>query len=213
MRLGEGSGLALSPDGRWALTLHFGPPQRLLLYPTGVGDSTSLPRGGIETYGSGGWLPDGRGIVFSGSERGHARRTYLQDIAGGLPRPISPEGIEGSKVSPDGRTVAALSRDGGLFLCPLSGDSARFVGRLQRNERIAGWTSDGGSLYVTQRGIWMSVSRLDLRTGARSPWRTFSLSDAAGIEVHYANIPPDGRGYSYSYLRYLGTLYLVEGLK
>jgi Tol biopolymer transport system component len=38
VRLGEGAACALSPDGRWALAIHFGPPHRLLLMPTGAGE-------------------------------------------------------------------------------------------------------------------------------------------------------------------------------
>jgi hypothetical protein len=77
VRLGEGSGCSLSPDGKWALAVHYGPPQRLLLLPTSVGDSTSLVRGKIDKYYDARWLPDGSRIVFAASEAGQAQRSYI----------------------------------------------------------------------------------------------------------------------------------------
>jgi hypothetical protein len=85
VELGDGRGLALSPDGRWALVLRMAIPRHLALIPTGVGDTTSLPRGPIEAYGRAGWLPDGRQIVFSGVEAAGKWRSYIQDIAGRAP--------------------------------------------------------------------------------------------------------------------------------
>ena len=41
-----------------------------------------------------GWLPDGRHIAFIGAEKGQDGRCYVQDIDGGLPRPITPQGDE-----------------------------------------------------------------------------------------------------------------------
>jgi hypothetical protein len=42
IRLGEGSGLSLSPDGKWALARLNVSPSPLLLYPTGVGEIKPL---------------------------------------------------------------------------------------------------------------------------------------------------------------------------
>lgn len=64
VRLGQGAGCALSPDGRWALTVNYGPPHRLVHMPTGPGDTLSLPRGQVETYQSASYLPDGRSYAY-----------------------------------------------------------------------------------------------------------------------------------------------------
>ncbi|MFZ1945929.1 MAG: protein kinase [bacterium] len=213
VKLGEAGIGSLSPDGRWAAAIHFGPPQRLLLLPTGSGDTTSLSRGQIEAYQSVDWFPDGTHVVFVGSEPGRDRRTYLQDLLGGLPQPLTEEGIAGTEVSPDGRFVLATSGDGRLFVCPLNGDSARYVTRLMPGEGQPQWAADGNSAYLGTVGTSMRVSRIDLATGQRTPWKTFSMPDSTGVFAFRVCLTPDGRGYACSYARYLSDLYLVDGLE
>jgi Tol biopolymer transport system component len=214
-KLGEGHACSLSPDGRWALAIHFGPPHRLLLLPTGVGDSTSLPRGGIERYYAAGWLADGKRVVFVGSERGRARRTYVQEVARGLPRPITPEALEGVVTSPDGRFVAAISVDRRIHLCPIDGGELRVIGESPQGEVILRWSADGRSLLVgTTTGRTTVISRLDLRTGTRTLWKTLAAPVTAGASVYpILCITPDGRSYAYNYVNKLDELYVVEGLK
>jgi WD40 repeat protein len=213
VRLGEGHACSLSPDGKWALAIHWGPPQRLLLLPTGAGESTSLPPGQIEKYYDARWMPDGKSIVLAGSEAGHAQRTYIQDLKGGLPSPITAEGIAGTRASPDGRSVAAVSADQALYVCPVNGGSPRLVMQLLPNEQPIQWTPDGRSVYVGLFGPSLSVDRIELGTGRRVPWRTFSLPNPAGVGIWTMALTPDGRSYAYSYGRILDDLYLVDGLK
>jgi len=47
VRLGDGDGPRLSPDGKWALTILFTPPQ-LAPLPTGAGETRQLGRGPID---------------------------------------------------------------------------------------------------------------------------------------------------------------------
>src|SRR5260370_35383702 len=59
VRLGDGAGGKLSPDGKWALTVLLTPPQ-LMLLPVGAGDPSYLPRSPIEEDGYPATLfPDG----------------------------------------------------------------------------------------------------------------------------------------------------------
>jgi eukaryotic-like serine/threonine-protein kinase len=213
VRLGEGSACSLSPDGRWALAIHFGPPHRLLLLPTGSGDSTSLPRGNIDKYYDARWLPDGSSIVISASEAGHAQRTYIQDLQGGRPRPLTPEGLAGTRPSPDGRFVAAVSGDQHLYACPTNGGEPKVVAELLNNEQPLQWTPDGRFLYVGRATDSLDVSQIELASGKRKPWRKFTLPDPAGGWYVGIVLTPDGRSYAYTYARNLDDLYLVDGLK
>jgi Tol biopolymer transport system component len=213
VRLGEGLACALSPDGRWALAIHYGPPQRLILLPTGTGESTSLPRGAIEKYLSAAWLPDGKSVVFVGAEAGHAWRSYAQDLQGGLPRPITPEEIVGTLVSPDGHLLAAVSKERQLLAYPMAGGTPQVVTQLLADEKVFQWTSDGRALYVGKRGTTMSVSRIERDTGRRELWRTFTVADPAGVQIYGLVLTPDGRSYAYTYCCVLDDLYLVEGLR
>jgi len=214
-KLGEGQAWELSPDGRWALAVYLGPPQRLMLLPTGAGDSTSLPRGGIENYYRAGWLPDGKRVFFTGSERGRAQRVYVQDVGSGPPRPMTPENFAGAVASPDGQFVAAMSADRRIQLRPVDGGEPRVIADSPPGEVILQWSADGRSLLVgSTRGRTTVISRLDLRTGGRTPWKTLTVPATAGTWMWQpVTITPDGQNYAYTYLSKLDDLYLVKGLK
>lgn len=154
VRLGEGSGCALSPDGRSALTVHYGPPHRLVLIPTGAGDTLSLPRGRVETYQqSASWLPDARRVVFVGAERGRPQRAWIQELPRGLPRPVTPEGIAGGLATdPDGKWVAAVTPDSMLTLFSLETGSPRRVAKLAPDQEVVQWSADGRTLFVSRGG-------------------------------------------------------------
>jgi hypothetical protein len=59
-----------------------------------------------------------------------------------------------------------------------------------------------------------SVSRLDLATGEKKPWRELLPPDSVGVQG-VADIigTPDGKAYAYSYYRRLSELFVVEGLR
>jgi hypothetical protein len=213
VRLGEGFACTLSPDAKWALAIHYGPPHRLVLLPTGTGESRALPRGQIEKYLNARWRPDGTGIVFIGSEAGQAWRTYTQDVMGGLPRPITPEEVVGTIVSPDGRFLAAISKEQQLYAYPITGGNPQLIAKLLPDESVLQWASDGRSLYIGRRGTSMGVNRIELGTGRRVSWRTFNPPDPAGASFFNAVLTPDGRSYAYTYCCVLDDLYLVSGLK
>jgi Tol biopolymer transport system component len=63
VKLGEGVGFALSPDGKWVLAstpLESGKAARLFLLPTGPGQQRVLAGGGFIGYTWGAWRPTGR---------------------------------------------------------------------------------------------------------------------------------------------------------
>src|SRR4029453_14909943 len=70
VRLGEGGGVALSPDGQWAAVQVGHEKRTLTLYPTGAGEKRHLPIGDLETQGGGTFLRDGKGLVFTATEPG-----------------------------------------------------------------------------------------------------------------------------------------------
>ena len=115
VRLGEGFAYGLSPDGKWALVIPEFQASRLILLPTGAGESRSLANdGGLKfarRYGAN-WRPDGKSVVFTAAAPDRPLRIYMQDIAGGKPVPVSPEGVRmlatGNFVSPDGKFVDRL---------------------------------------------------------------------------------------------------------
>lgn len=215
IRLSEGLGLALSPDGKWALTRPNITPARLLLQPTGVGEAQPLSHDSINHL-LGRWLPDGKRLVFSGNEPGHGFRFYVESPDEGKPRPISPEGVNPLVVmSPKGDFVASVGPDGNIYLYPIAGGEPVRVSGTQPGEAPTGWSGDGRSIYVFRFGeIPAKVFELELSTGKRKLWKELVPADAAGIDtIRGISVTPDARAYIYGYIRTLSDLYLVEGLK
>src|SRR5262249_38694550 len=125
VRLGSGLGTSLSRDGNWALSVVPDSPGELLLLPTGARTPRSLPRGSLAQYDWAEWFPDGQKVAIAGREARGGTRVWVQDVAGGVPRAIGPEGVEaaftGLIVSPDGKQVVARSAATGLTAFPVDG--------------------------------------------------------------------------------------------
>jgi len=218
VRLGQGRALGLSLDAAWALA---DTAQSLVLLPVGAGTPKTLPATGM-THHTAAWFPDGRRILLVANEPGKGSRLYVQDISGGEPRPITPEGVSfargaggGSPVSPDGTLVAARSPDRRVLLYPVQGGDPRPVPGIVPEEYVIRWTPDGRGLYAYRpTEMPTRVFIVDIETGRRVLWRALAPRDPSGVEVlSPILVSGDGRAYVYSHLRQLDELYLVEGLK
>ena len=219
VRLGDGQAFALSPDGSMALTMSLGPPPELVLLPTGAGEPVRIRNDGIRNYEAMDWMPDGRQIVFAGSAAGQGVRCYIQDIEGGEPRPITPEGNRfglGQKaVSPDGEWIAAERVGGPPSLFPVGGGEAQRIPGVEPRDNFVAWSADGRSIFVSpELEVPRTVHRINLATGKRASWRVFAPADLVGVINTYSiQISADERSYCYSYARNISDLYLVEGLR
>jgi len=216
VRLGEGNSEALSPDGKFVISIPITRPYRMVLLPTGAGQPRRL-EGGVEVH-SARWFPDGKRILFEGDEPGRGTRLFVQDLAGGGPRAITPEGVRlfvGREVSSDSRFVAAIGPDQKAYVYPVDGGQPKPVLGWGDNDELCGWTDDTRGLFVYAHGeIPAKVFRLDLATGKRLPWKEVLPADTAGVVTIVPLLfTPDGRSYVYSYPRILSQLYVGEGLQ
>jgi len=219
VRLGEGEGLALSPDGKWVLSalVRFDPAP-LVLLPTGVGEPKPFPKDSVNHDASpAAFLPDGRRIVFTGHEQARGRRTWVQDLEGGKARAITPEGVVGTVVSPDGRLVAARGPDQKVALYPVDGGPPQAVEGFEPNDVLLRWSPDQKFVYAgsgNRRLLTARVYRIEVSTGRRETWKEFSLPDPTGVNgVSCSAITPDGKTFIFSYSQSLSDLYIVDGLK
>jgi eukaryotic-like serine/threonine-protein kinase len=216
VRLGDGLSLALSPDGKWALSSRGDNQADLFLLSTGPGDPRPLPGHNI-VHGSACWFSDGRRILVSGTETNHGSRLYVQDIDVDKITAVTPEGTNGLSfaLAPDGSSVAAIGPDDKGYLFPIPSGDPQLIKGLQPGEVPVAWTTDGHSLYVYRGGDLPSkVYRLEVATGNRTLWKELMPPDPSGVEFVGPVLPtPDGKSYVYGYRRLLSDLYLVEGLK
>jgi Tol biopolymer transport system component len=216
VRLGEGQALALSPDGRWALSTSPEGPMQLVLLPTKAGEKRKLAGEGIN-HVEARWLPGGEKFVFSGNEPGHGVRLYVQDVSGSKRVAISPEGTDALaySVSPDGQTVAAVGPDQRGYLYPVAGGEPRPIRGFAAGELPVAWSADGRSIYSYGTSeLPAKVYRCDLTTGEKTLWKQLKPADAAGVEyIGPILLSPDAKTYVYGYRRLLTDLYLVGGLK
>ena len=215
VRLGDGHGQGRSPDGKSLIAVLLNPPQIILL-PIGAGQARPLERFGIEQYGYGAaWLPNGKSIVFVGKEKGHAFRSYVQDVDGGPPRPVTPEGVTGYLVSPDGKLLLGRDASEKKALYPLAAGDPRSVSGLADEDRVIRWAGDADALYIFrdhERPI--QIYKLSLATGRKELTKEITPGDLAGLRgVINVLLTPDGKGYVYAFTRELSDLYLVKGLR
>jgi eukaryotic-like serine/threonine-protein kinase len=214
--LGEGGSVALSPDGRWAVTQSQGSPSRLKLLPTGAGQAKELANENIN-HSWARWFPDGKRLLFSGNEPGQGVRLYIYDLATDKSQPISQTGVNGTAfvISPDAKWVAGIGPDHKGYLYPVAGGDPQPIPGLNPGEQPITWSADGQSLYIYQPGeLPARVDRLEIRTGKRTLWKQLMPTDPAGVEnIGPILMTPDAKTCVFGYHRMLADLYLVEGLK
>jgi len=183
LRLGDGIGVALSPDGAWALTQTSTPPVQFVLVPVRAGQSRPLSPDNFGSTLYGVFLPDGKHVVFEASTPGHGSRLYSKAVDGGAAKAISGEGLNQSRIfaSPDGRYVAAIGPDLKVDLYPTVEGPAVTLAASQVGDVPAGWTADGKGLYVSQSGTSCRVDVIDIASGRRTHVRDLIGGDAAGV--------------------------------
>ncbi len=216
VRLGDGRAGSFSPDGKWVISQSQLSPHNARLLPVKAGTPKAMEHGGLAVHAAR-WLPDGRHVLLLANEPDGGLRLFVQDVEGGKPLAITPEGtgVGFFPVSPDGKFVVAQGSDNQFSLYPLEGGEPQPLPSLTPDDRPIRWTPMGNSLYVFRRGdLPSTVMQLDLSTGRKERVLDLMPPDPAGVvEIVSVQLTPDAASYAYSYHRILSDLLLVEGLK
>ena len=217
VRIGDGLGDALSPDGKFVLA-HNGP--RLAVVPTGSGEARDLKVEGSFAQGAV-WVPNSARVIVAGALPQKGYQLLRIDTLDETVKPISPENIWGDAyrpfaVSPDGRTVAGMTGQQTIALYDVEGAAAPVgVAGVEPGEVPIQWSADAASLFVYRpNALPTRVYRVNLATGARELWKEFAPLDPAGVyRIAPICMTPDGSAYAYDALRILSDLYVANGLK
>ncbi len=220
VRLGDYLFGKLSPDGNLVLAItQFDEkvPSTLAVLPTGPGTIRPFPVGKWSILYSPrwNWLPDSKSFVFSAAEEGRRPRTLIQQMNGNPPVPITPEGVVGRHVTPDGKFLVTRDSPTTGVLYPLGeGAQVRIQGFLP-GETMIRWHADGRRLFVAESSNngW-NVSLLEPYSGRREPWRQIHPSvDRTGLaSMGHLILSADGECFAYYVGHQLSQLYVVEGL-
>ena len=216
VQLGTGSAGALSPDGKWAISILTGSPGKVSLLPLGTGQPRIIATPGLERIHNGNahFLADGKRITLNANEPGHGVRCYLIDLNGGKPVAITPEGVTGGLVSPDGEFV--LANNGSIVaVYPVAGGPPRPIPGLEEDLVPLRWSEDNRSVYGYTRGqLPTKVYKVNVATGAKSLYQELQPTTTAGVvTIAPVVVNRDGSRIAYSYYQVLSVLYLVSGLR
>jgi hypothetical protein len=151
--------------------------------------------------------------VIVGSEPGRPRRSFEYTIDTGRVRPLTAEGVVGTLVSPDGRSLIAKQPDGTRVVLPIGSGTPRPVPGLDATDVVVRWAKDSRSLIVSgfAPGNGRTIVEVSLADGSRRTIATISPSDIAGLRRIAPPITSgDGQAYAYRYTQILSDLYVGE---
>jgi hypothetical protein len=217
-RLGEGTALALSPDGLWALAVRETPQPQLVMLPTGAGTTRALPPHGLTDLYWARWFPDGNRLLVVGADADGVPGSFIQDVRTGRLEAVAEKGMLAVLVSPDGRSLLMYDPLTGYQLWPLDGGPSVELEGLDVQDRPIQWSSDTQLIYVKGSDDFaLRINRFDLPTGRSQLLTELVPSDLSGV-IGVAGgrgqlaVTPDGQSYVYTYWTFARNLFLVEGL-
>ena len=225
VKIGSGRAQELSPDGKWALSITPSTPYRVLLLPTGAGESRQLDIGDI-IPNVGVFVPGGKlRTAIVGARNGSPVATII-DVTTGQRTTIDLPELRGrafnlrrflrTSSSPDGTLLAVQADDGHVLAWPVGGGSpARTLASLNGNEAFVGWSANAAHIFIaTWNGPQGRVESLEVTSGRRTLIREITMNDPAGaLTTPELFVSADGQSYVYGSPRMLSTLYLVTGLR
>jgi Tol biopolymer transport system component len=212
--LGDGDPTSISPDGKWILSLIPSNPRRLILYPTGAGESRIIDISPLHLIAGGSsWSDDGSKVLFSGADQDRPARSYLLDLKSGSTHPVTPEETTEAMISPDGHFVVARDRSLGFAIYKIDTDESEPIKGLMTGDAPLGWDNSSTRVYVWDHRIPAQVFRLDIGNGKRERWLTVTPPDVSGLLYGNIVIAPDGEWYAYHFRRQLTNLFLAKYLQ
>jgi serine/threonine protein kinase/Tol biopolymer transport system component len=217
VRLEHGRARDLTADGESVLAIIH--DARLVLVPTGAGETREIPVRGIDHYQTARFLPGDRAIAAIGFREGEAPRLWRIPIEGGDAVPLTAAGTIESwfflAIAPRGDRIAVVGADNLPALCSLERESApQPVPGAIRGDAPVRWQKENELLVCQRREHEAQIFAIDLTSGARTFLHTLRPPDVAGVEglfpIHYAS---ENDSYIFGYRLLLSSLFVVTGVR
>jgi len=217
VRLGVGSAGGLSPDGKWAISIPDDSPSRIVLLPLGAGQPRTVAVPGLEHVHNGNahFLADGKRVAVDGNEPGHTVRRYLVDLDDGKVHAITPEGMPGGLVSPDGQFIFRADDAGQFAVYPISGGAPRPIPGVSPGFIPVQWSADNSFVYGYRPGqVPTEVYRINLRGGEMTLIQELQPETTMGVvAIAPVVLTRDASRFAYSYYQVFSVLYMISGLR
>jgi serine/threonine protein kinase/Tol biopolymer transport system component len=214
IHLGDGRAQSLSPDKTLALST-LNQPVQLIVLPVKAGEKQVLPRGDIEQYDRAEWFPDGRQILITGRRQGEkSSRCFIQNFSTGEIRALTPEGVTGTQISPDGKMIFVRDSDGEASLFEIGSGKSTPLKNLAPEDEVIGWSDDNQHLFIAHRlKIPIEIFKFNAASGEKKLIKVIDPQDKAGVMGQpYVFVTPDGKSFLYGLRKYMFDLFIMENL-
>jgi hypothetical protein len=219
VRLGEGEPQAISPDGKFVLADIPSKPPRLMLYPTGAGETRQLDVGAFESIayerGSLALVGEDLRFTFCGARPKAVMRCYLGSANGGAILPIAPEVTEFARLSPDGaQMLTRVGREVRIY--SVSANAPIPAKGFEARDYPVRWAPGGHDVWVTvqEDPFTMQAYRVNPESGVRTQLKRVAAPPQSGmLGASGLTLADDPGVYAYGQDPYLSELYLVRGVK
>ena len=163
------------------------------------------------------WMPDGRGLLLSGTAGAGGFRIWRMNVDGSNLQPVSPEGISPDMpflISPDGRWL--LAQIGPLLeRFDLKDPQAlpKTVAGISPGESVMGWRQDDDHVLVIGPRLPAMTATLALSDGSRQPAFPVPAYGHAGALIGTALSAQGGEAFAIGCRETRSQLFLVSNLR
>jgi eukaryotic-like serine/threonine-protein kinase len=211
IRICDGFGMAISPDGNWVVAKPDRDQAVLNLVPTTPGQTRVLSGHGLK-YDFARFFPGADRLLVGGSLSGARSRLFVQALDGSAPRPIASSAyFMRPAISADGKQIAGVDGARRLLIVSVAGGETKVIA-TGFAPTVLRWSHSGKTLLAQGDSVPAVLYRVDLKMGNCKPWKEIAPPDLANVSrIWPAHLSQDEHTIVYSYPRILSELFVVDG--